>query len=108
MPTDAMSLPKAWPNHVRSAILQVVALAHFAITYARGWTANAINPRARQASEIDRLRAYVAMLQEQNRIKDARMAIIQPQRRPRMVLELDRSLWVLVAMRIPSLKQYSP
>ena len=41
--------------------------------YARGWTANAINPRARQASEIDRLGAQVAMLQEQTRIKDARM-----------------------------------
>ena len=50
MPTDAVSLPKAWPNHVRSAILQVVSLAHFAIAYARGWTANAINPRARQAA----------------------------------------------------------
>jgi len=82
MPIDSVSLPKAWPDHVRSAILQVVSLAHFAITYACGWADNAVNPRARQASEIDRLRAQVAMLQEQNRIKDARMATIQPQRRP--------------------------
>ena len=99
MPTDAVSLPKAWPNHVRSAILQVVSLAHFAIAYARGWTANAINPRARQASEIDRLGTQVAMLQEQTRIKDARMGAIRPQQQPHYSPALRMAILELKAAR---------
>jgi len=47
MPTDA--LPEAWPNLVRSAVLQVVSLAHFAITSGRGWTAN-VKGNASQSS----------------------------------------------------------
>jgi hypothetical protein len=105
MPTDAVSLPKAWPNHVRSAILQVVPLAHFAIICARGWTANAINPRARQASEIDRLGAQLAMLQEQTRIKDARMGAIRPQRRPHCSPTLCMAILELKAAQGWSLAQ---
>ena len=105
MPIDSVSLPKAWPDHVRSAILQVVSLVHFAITYARGWTANAINPRARQASEIDRLRAQVAMLQEQTRIKDARMGAIRPQRRRHYSPALRMAILELKAARGWSLAQ---
>ncbi len=34
-----ISVPKGWPKHIKSAVLQVISLAHYAITYARGWAA---------------------------------------------------------------------
>jgi len=37
MSNEAVSLPKAWPSRAKSAVLHVISLAHFAITYARGW-----------------------------------------------------------------------
>ncbi len=31
-----ISLPKSWPRHVKSAVLHVISLAHYAIVRARG------------------------------------------------------------------------
>ena len=84
MPDEALSsgpLPSGWPKRVKLAVPHVISLAQFAIVAARGWAANAINPRARQAAEIDRLTSGVALLQEELRIKDARLAKIDPRRR---------------------------
>ena len=53
MHADSASLPKAWPSQAKALVLHVISLAHFAITYARGWAANSLNARVRQASEID-------------------------------------------------------
>ena len=36
-----------WPDPVRSAFIHVISLAHYAIVAAGGWSANAVNPRAR-------------------------------------------------------------
>ena len=33
-------LPSGWPESVRSAVIYVISLAHYAITCARGWAAN--------------------------------------------------------------------
>jgi hypothetical protein len=82
MPKESVSLPNAWPSRAKAAVLQVISLAHFAITYARGWAGNSLNARVRQTSEIDQLRAEIALLREEIRIKDARLAILLPQRRP--------------------------
>ena len=48
-------LPKGWPTSVRSAMLQVIALAQFAMTYARGWAADSVNtgPRAETADDVE-------------------------------------------------------
>jgi putative transposase len=78
----AVPLPSGWTKNVKSAVLHVISLAHFAIVEARGWAANAVNPRARQAPEIDRLTGEVALLQEQIRIQNARMAKVDPRHRP--------------------------
>jgi len=78
----AVPLPSGWAENVKSAVLHVISLAHFAIVEARGWAANAVNPRARQAAEIDRLTGEVALLQEQIRIQNARMAKVDPRHRP--------------------------
>jgi hypothetical protein len=42
-------LPSGWAKNVKSAVLHVISVAQFALTYTRGWAANALNPRARLA-----------------------------------------------------------
>ena len=67
-------LPKAWHGCVKSAVIHVISLAHYAIVYARAWAADSINARVRLAAENDRLHEECAMLCEEIRIKDARAA----------------------------------
>ena len=92
-----LSLPKGWPAHVRSSTVHAISLAHFSLTFARGAAANSINKRMQLQAEVDRLRQEVALLQEELRIKDARMLRIPAQRRPHYppterlaILELGR------------------
>jgi hypothetical protein len=75
-------LPKNWTGHVKSAMLHVIAPAQYALAYSRSWAADSINTRVRQAAEIGQLRQEVLLLKEENRIKDARMALIDPRQRP--------------------------
>ena len=75
-------LPKSWTSHVRSAMLHVISLAQFATVYTRSWAVDSVNARVRLKSENCRLRQEFALLQEEIRIKDGRMAQIGPQRRP--------------------------
>ncbi len=75
-------LPKSWPTHVRVAILHVISLAQFATAHTRSWAANSINARIRLQAERDRAVEELALLREEARIKDARMAMISPHRRP--------------------------
>jgi putative transposase len=62
--------------------LHVISLAHYAIAAARGWAANSINARVRLAAKNDQLKQEVQLLREELRIKDARLARIDPRRRP--------------------------
>jgi len=78
----SIPLPSGWPENVKSAVLYVISLAHYAITRARGWAANSINARVRLAAKSDRLQQEVELLHEQIRIRDARMARLDPRRRP--------------------------
>jgi len=80
--SPSIPLPKNWSGHVKSAMLHVMALAQCAITYTRGWAADSVNTRVRQAAEIDQLRQEVLLQKEENRIKDVRMALIDPRHRP--------------------------
>jgi len=75
-------LPSGWPDSVRSAVIYVISLAHYAITCARGWAVNSINARVRLAADNDRFKQEIQLLREELRIKDARMAKIDPHRRP--------------------------
>ena len=75
-------LPKSWTSHVRSAMLHVISLAQFATVYTRSWAVDSVNARVRLKSENCRLRQEFALLQEEIRFKDGRMAQIGPQRRP--------------------------
>ena len=75
-------LPKGWQDCVQSAVLHAIAMAHYAIVYARAWAADSINARVRLSAENDRLQEACALLREELRIKDTRIAQIAPQRRP--------------------------
>ena len=75
-------LPKGWQSCVKSAVLHAIALAHYAIVYARAWAADSINARVRLSAENHRRQEECVLLREEHRIKDARTAQIAPQRRP--------------------------
>jgi len=70
-------LPKGWQDCVKSAVLHAIALAHYAIVYARALAADSINARVRLAAENDRLHEACALVHEELRITQ-----IAPQRRP--------------------------
>jgi len=71
-----------WPRRVKSALLHVITLAQHALVYTRSWAANSCNQRVRQAAKLDQLEQEIALLREESRIKDARMARILPGERP--------------------------
>jgi hypothetical protein len=78
----SIPLPRDWSAHVRAAFLHAVSLAHAAVTYSRGWCADSPIARVRLAGENDRLKSEVGLLREELRIKDARLARIEPRHRP--------------------------
>src|SRR5262249_33225649 len=80
--TLTIQLPKSWPAKVRSAMLHVVSLAKYAAVYTRSWAADCPEVRVRLRSERDRLQEDNALLREELRIKDARMARIPAHQRP--------------------------
>jgi len=98
-------LPKGWQDCVKSAVLHVIALAHYAVVYARAWAADSINARVRLAAENDRLQEACALLHEELRIKDTRIAQIAPQRRPHYGPHVHMAILELRAARGWSLKQ---
>jgi transposase InsO family protein len=75
-------LPKAWNQHVKSAVLHVISLAQYATAYSCGLAADSINPRARQQAEVDRLQQELASVNEQLRIIAGRMKSIPARNRP--------------------------
>ena len=100
-----IDLPKAWQACVKSAVLHAIALAHYAIVYARAWAADSINARVRLAAENDQLHEECALLREELRIKDTRIAQIAPQRRPHYRPHERLAILELRAARGWSLKQ---
>ena len=44
-------LPKGWQDCVQSAVLHAIALAHYAIVYARAWAADSICEDATRGRE---------------------------------------------------------
>ena len=82
MSTPTVPLPHHWSRHVRSAVLHVIALARYATAEVRGWAANSLNPRVYLAAQLEQARQEIALLREELRIKDARMAQIPAHQRP--------------------------
>jgi transposase InsO family protein len=80
--TPTIPLPDIWPEQTKSGLLFAIALAHRGVAYVRGWCADSRIARVRLAAENDRLKAEVAMLRQEVRIKDARWTRIPPAKRP--------------------------
>ena len=77
-PPPTIPLPKSWASRVKSAILQVISLAQFTMAYTRGWAANSPNSRIRLKADLDRAHQEIALLREELRIHQARMAQLPP------------------------------
>ena len=90
---------------MKSAVLYAIALVHYSIVYARAWAADSINARVRLAAEDSQLHEECALLREELRLKDTRMAQITPQRRPHYGPVERMSILELRAARGWSLKQ---
>lgn len=78
-----LPLPRGWPRHAKAAILNALSLASATFTLHLGRWMNVLSPVARLQAEVERRDAEIAMLREELRIKDTRMATIPPKRRPR-------------------------
>ncbi len=63
--------------------MHLAALAHVALTRTRSWCADSRLGRVRLRGRVDRLEQEVALLREELRIKDARLARIPAHERPR-------------------------
>ncbi len=100
-----LTLPKHWPLAVRSGMLHVISLAQFAAVYSRSWAADSVNQRVRLKTELECARQQIALLREEVRIKDARMARILPRHRPRYPPSERMAILELRAARGWSLKQ---
>jgi hypothetical protein len=81
-PSPKIPLPRGWPTSVKSAVLHVIAYALFTMTYAGGWAADSVNTRVRLKAELDQANQDHALLCEEMRINDARMAQLDPHHRP--------------------------
>jgi transposase InsO family protein len=81
-PLPRIPLPSHWSDHVQAGFLCAVGLAHAALSFARGWAADSPLTRVRLAAENARLKSEVALLREELRIKDARLARIPARQRP--------------------------
>ena len=80
--TPKIPLPRGWNQKVRSAVLHVLSLAQYTAVYTRSWAADSANQRVRLKADLDRADQENALLGEEMRIKDARLARIDPHRRP--------------------------
>ena len=70
--SKGIPLPKSWPNHIKEAI-HTISLAHATIVYSRGWAADSRVARVRLAGDLDAARNEISLLEEEIRIKNARM-----------------------------------
>ena len=78
---SSVPLPRSWPDHVKSAFLHALGMAHRAMTHIRGRCTD--GPAAEvSAADSERLRSEIELLREELRIKDARMARIPARHRP--------------------------
>ena len=102
------SLPCDWPQPAKAAMLHIIALAQYAVSYTRGWAANARIARVRLKAHNDQLRQEVALLTEEVRIKDARIKRVDPQKRPHYVPTERMAILELRAARRCGLRSRPP
>jgi len=77
----ALPLPAGWSKTVKTGLLQVVGLARVALLDVRAGFSSGPS-EARVAARLAALESEIAQLGEELRIKDARMARLDPRKRP--------------------------
>ena len=80
--SNRLTLPRNWPLNVKTAVLHIISLAHVAMIHARGLVVHSSNARTRRTGDLQGSLEEIALLEEELRIKDARMAMIDAHRRP--------------------------
>ncbi len=98
-------LPDAWPDLVRKAMLHVASLARWNMIYTYAMSDNSDLRDVRSASQLDRREREIALLKEEMRIKDIRMARISAKNRPHYPPTERMSILVLKAGRGWNLRQ---
>jgi putative transposase len=93
---ESLPLPKGWSKTVRHAVLNVVGLVRVAMLAGREFLIQ--NGDVLEA-HVHRLETEVALLREELRIIDTRMARIAPQRRPQYAPVERMAIMELRAMR---------
>ncbi len=78
-------VPRGWNRRAKSAILHILALSHYTFTVMVARASNDRHRRTRVQAQIDRRDNEIALLQEELRIKDARMERVPAHRRPHYV-----------------------
>ena len=92
-------LPRAWPELARAAVVQIASLTRVALARTRAWCANSRLARVQLRGRLDRTEEEVALLREEMRIKDARLARMPAPQRPRYSPEERLAILVLRAAR---------
>ena len=75
-------VPHGWNRRAKSAILHILGLSHCKFTALVARAANDRDRRTRLQAKTGRLKHEIALLEEELRIKDARMARVPRDRRP--------------------------
>ena len=75
-------LPSGWPKHARAALLHAISLGATALTVVHGWAAGQRSSRLRLRAELERLDRELAVVREELRLKDARLARLPARERP--------------------------
>ncbi|MBI2377188.1 MAG: hypothetical protein HYV07_24525, partial [Deltaproteobacteria bacterium] len=69
-----LDLPKEWSRKVRAALVTVVAIATIILPRTRAYGANSPISRVRLQAALDQNKTELALLREELRLKDARLA----------------------------------
>ena len=80
-----ISMPRGWKHRVRSSVLHILALSYYTFTALLARAALSKNRQVRLRAQIGRRDNEIVLLQEELRIKDARMERVPPHRRPHYV-----------------------
>jgi transposase InsO family protein len=100
MPTPpSVPLPSGWPKHARSALLHSISLGATALTVVHGWAARQRSSGLRLRAELQRLERELALLREELRLKDARLARLPARERPHFPVAERLALLELRAAR---------
>jgi putative transposase len=78
----SLPVPRTWNRRVKASVIRILALSHYTFTALVARAARARDRQTRLQAEIERLEHELALLQDEMRIKDSRMARVPAHRRP--------------------------